>query len=100
MDLRVLREWALDQRRVRARRNEEASGRVQALRRDGGPRRAWLVQVRATEVEAGRDDPRLVLRDQGRVLSPSWSPTGAMLGSEMSLRLVALRVDANDPLGL
>ena len=48
---------------------EEAGGRVQALRRDGGPRGARLaVQVRAAEVEAGRNDPRLVLRDQGRVL--------------------------------
>ena len=66
VDLRVLRERALDQRAVPARRAEEASGRVQALRRDGGPRRARLLQVRETEVEAGRDDPRLVLRDQGR----------------------------------
>ena len=63
--LRVLRERALDQRLVPARRTEEASRRVQALRRDGGPRRARLVQVRATEVETGRHDPRLVLRDQG-----------------------------------
>ncbi len=47
----------------------EAGGRVQALRRDGGPRRARLaVQVRTAEVEAGRNHPRLVLRDQGRVL--------------------------------
>ena len=43
----------------------KTSGRVQALRGDGGSRRAWLVQVRETEVEAGRDDPRLILRDQG-----------------------------------
>ena len=58
------------QRPVHPRRTEsEASGRVQALRRDGGPRRTRLIQVRATEVEAGRDDPRHVLRDQGRVLS-------------------------------
>ena len=34
--LRVLRERAVDQRHVRPRRPEEAGGRVQALRRDGG----------------------------------------------------------------
>src|SRR4029077_5487041 len=45
-------------------------GRIQALRRDGGPRGArHEVQVRTAEVEAGRHDPRLVLRDQGRILS-------------------------------
>ncbi len=71
MALRVLRERALDKRRVRARRPEEASGWVQALRRDGCPRRAQLVQIRATEVEVGWNDPWLVLRDQGRVLRPS-----------------------------
>ena len=39
------------------------------LGRDGGPRGARRqVQVREAEVEAGRDDPWLVLRDQGRVL--------------------------------
>ena len=52
----------------------QASGRVQALRRDGGPSRTRLVQVRPTEVEAGRNDPRLVLRDQGRVLKPTRFP--------------------------
>ena len=51
---------------------EEAGRRVQALRRDGRPRGArHAVQVREAEVEAGRDHPRLVLRHQGRVLSPS-----------------------------
>ena len=40
MGLRVLRERALDQRDVHARRPREAGRRVQALRRDGGPRRS------------------------------------------------------------
>jgi hypothetical protein len=48
---------------------------VQALRRDGGPRRARLaVQVRTPEVEAGRNHPRFVLRDQGRVLIAAAAP--------------------------
>ena len=48
---------------------DEARGRVQAVRRHGGPRGARVpLQVRAAEVEAGRHDPRLVLRDQGRAL--------------------------------
>ena len=48
------------------------SGRsVQALRRDGRPLRVEFVLVCAREVEAGRDHPRLVLRDQGPVLSPA-----------------------------
>ena len=54
---------------------DEAGGRVQALRWDGGPRRARLaVQVRTPEVEAGRNHPRLVLRDQGRVLIGAAAP--------------------------
>ena len=53
----------------------QARRRVQALRRHGGPRRARLaVQVRTPEVEAGRDHPRLVLRDQGRVLIGPGAP--------------------------
>ena len=36
---------------------------------DGHSRRVGFVQVRTPEVEAGRDHPRLVFRDQGRVLS-------------------------------
>ena len=44
--------------------------RVQAVRRDGGSRRAQLVQVRATKVQAGRNNSGLVLRGQGRVLTP------------------------------
>ncbi len=62
---------------------QEAGGRVQALRRDGHPRRARLaVQVRTPEVEAGRDHSRLVLRDQGRVLI------------EQAQRLAAARIAA------
>ena len=39
------------------------------LRRHEGPARARLpLQIRQAEVEARRDHPRLVLRDQGRVL--------------------------------
>ena len=50
----------------------QAGGRLQALRRDGDPGRARLaLQVRPAEVEAGRHHPRLVLRDQGRVLTRS-----------------------------
>ena len=42
---------------------QEAGGRVQALRRDGSPRGTRLaVQVRAPEVEAGRNHSRLLLR--------------------------------------
>ena len=40
MGLRLLRERPVDQRAVHARRRREAGRRVQALRRDGGPRRA------------------------------------------------------------
>ena len=65
------------------RRRREAGGRVQALRRDGGPGRARLaVQVRAPEVEAGRNHPRLVLRDQGRVLILVVSPGSNVLAPE------------------
>ena len=54
---------------------EEAGGRVQALRRHGGARRARLaVQVRAPEVEAGRNHPGFVLRHQGRVLTSTAGP--------------------------
>jgi hypothetical protein len=39
------------------------------LRGHGSPRGAGVkLQVRAPEVKAGRRDPRLILRDQGRVL--------------------------------
>src|SRR5215471_5628740 len=49
---------------------KQEGGRIQALRRDGRPHRACLaVQICDPEVEAGRDHPWLVLRDQGRVLS-------------------------------
>ena len=45
---------------------------VQARRRDGGARGARRpLQVRPAEVQARRHDPRLVLRDQGRVLRVS-----------------------------
>ena len=48
----------------------EAGGRVQALRRDGGPRGARVaVQVRQAEVEAGRNHSRFLLQHQERVLS-------------------------------
>ena len=44
---------------------QEACGRVQALRRDGSPRGARLaVQIRAAEVEAGRNHSRFLLRLQ------------------------------------
>jgi hypothetical protein len=53
-------------RDVRPRGRHEARGRVQAVRGDGGARRARVaLQVREAEVEAGRHDPRLLLRDQG-----------------------------------
>ena len=72
MALRVLRERALDQRRVRARRPEEASSRFQALRRNGDPRRAWLVQIRARQKSKLAGTIRgSYFVDQGRVLSPS-----------------------------
>ena len=40
LGVRVLRERPVDQRAVHARRRREAGGRLQALRRDGRPRRA------------------------------------------------------------
>ena len=50
-----------------------------ALRRHGGPGRARLaLQVRSPEVEAGRNDPRFVLRDRGRVLDSPKAATGAL----------------------
>jgi len=46
-------------------------------RRNGRPRRARVaLQVRTAEVEAGRDHPRLVLRDQERVLTRGASAIG------------------------
>ena len=51
------------------RQPEEARRGLQALGGDGGPRGAEQLQVRPPEVEAGRHDPRLVLRHQGRVLA-------------------------------
>ena len=54
----------------------EAGRRLQALRRDGRPRRAIAVQVREAEVEAGRNDSRLLLRDQERVLTPKGGLSG------------------------
>ena len=47
----------------------EARRGLQAVGGDGGPRGAEQLQVRPPEVEAGRHDPRLVLRHQGRVLA-------------------------------
>ena len=67
-------------------RANEARGRIQALRRDGDPRRARLIQVRQTEVEAGRDHSRLVFRDQGRLLSPTGpDPSPRALGRRNSV---------------
>jgi hypothetical protein len=46
-------------------RPQEADGRVQALRRDGGPCGTRLaIQVRQAEVEAGRNHSRFLLRLQ------------------------------------
>ena len=49
---------------------KEASGRVQALRRDGHPRAELASQFKfaTAEIEASRDHPRLVLRLQERLL--------------------------------
>ena len=48
----------------------EAGGRLQAVRRNGHSRGARVaLQVRPPAVEAGRDDPRVVFRDQERVLT-------------------------------
>ena len=53
----------------------EARGRVQAVRGDGGSRGTGVaLQVREAEVQARRGDPRLLLRDQGRVLRPVMLP--------------------------
>ena len=77
---------------------EEAGRRVQALRRDGGPRRARArVQVREAEVEAGRHDPRLVLRDQGRVLSPADTRTSTSAASRRYAILICPRRPASSP---
>ena len=59
---------------------EDAGKRAVGFKLSDGmdvPDRARVaVQVRAAEVEAGRDDPRLLLRHQGRVLSAPPSPCG------------------------
>ena len=66
----------VDQRPVHARRRGQARGRLQALRRHGGPGRARdALQVRAPEVQARGHHPRHVLRHQGRVLTaPALAP--------------------------
>src|SRR5690606_36370511 len=57
------------QRAVHARRPQEARRGLQALGGDGCTEGAGgEVQVREAEVTAGGDDPRFVLRHQGRVL--------------------------------
>ena len=86
MDLRVLRERPLDQRAVPL---DDPKKRAVGFKLSDGmevPDGARLVQVREAEVEAGRDDPRLVLRDQGRVLSPSSSIRScSLVGSVVSV---------------
>ena len=68
--LRVLRERPLDQRAVPLDDPKKRAVGFKLSDGHGDPRGARLeLQVRAAEVEAGRDDPRLVLRDQGRVLT-------------------------------
>ena len=62
-------------------RGGQARRRLQALRRHGGPRGARVpVQVRPPEVEAGRHDPGLLLRHQGRVLTRPATTDGARPG--------------------
>ena len=69
--LRVLRVRPVNQRDVRHRRRGEARSRVQVLRGHGSPGGAgFALQVCAAKVEARRRDPRLLLRDQGRILEP------------------------------
>jgi hypothetical protein len=66
----VLRQWARDKRTLHNRWSQEARGRLQTFGRHGGTRRARdEVQIRAAEVEARRDNSRIVLCDQGRILT-------------------------------
>ena len=81
----VISSRPLDQRPLSPRRPGEASGRLQALRGHGDPRRAEQLQVRPPEVEAGRDDPGLVLRDQRRVLT-RWASNPRLFGHVSRMR--------------
>jgi hypothetical protein len=73
---------------------------VVALRRDRDTRRTRFVQVRATEVETGGDDPRLVLRDQGRVPNPQVSKSADVLPDPTGASGVSgLQHRAEPPLG-